>query len=80
MSDPTPVTFVEREGPGADATLRRLRDRLARAGTPSRLLASSDRDDLRLLVIEGDADLDADATHGARVWRFVPADVDGTPA
>lgn len=74
MNQPRPVTFVEREGPGADAALRRLQRRLEHAGTPVRLLAARDQPGLRLLVVEGEPALDRDEADGARVWRFHEAD------
>lgn len=70
MESPRPVTFVEREGPDADAALRRLRLRLEGAGTPTRLLAAHDAPELRLLVVEGAPALRPDESAGARVWRF----------
>jgi hypothetical protein len=74
MESPRPVTFVERQGPDADAALRRLRRRLEGAGTPARLLAADDQPELRLLVVEGAPALRSDETAGARVWRFREAD------
>lgn len=76
MDQPRPVTFVEREGPDADAVLRRLRRRLEGAGTPARLLAARDQPELRLLVVEGEPALRPDEADGARVWRFREAGED----
>lgn len=76
MDQPRPVTFVERQGPDADAALRRLRRRLVGAGTPARLLAAHDPPELRLLVVEGDPALRPDEAEGARVWRFREAGED----
>src|SRR5680860_404288 len=56
MHSPSDVTFVERDGPGAETALAHLQERLERAGTGSRLLRSHDRADLRLLVVDGAAD------------------------
>lgn len=74
MASPRHVTFIERNGPDADAALRRLRLRLEGAGTSARLLAADDQPELRLLVVEGAPALRPDETAGARVWRFREAD------
>lgn len=70
MDDGSFVTFVEIGGPDAEATLERLRARLAAAGTSSRLLVSRDDADLHLLVVDGDPPLERDETRGAKIWRF----------
>ncbi|MDZ7707369.1 MAG: hypothetical protein U5J97_05645 [Trueperaceae bacterium] len=73
MHSPPDVTFVERDGPGAETALARLQARLEREGTASRLLRSHDQADLRLLVVDGPAQLTDDDIENARVWRFVDA-------
>ncbi len=80
MHSPSDVTFVERDGPGAETALARLQARLERQGTASRLLRSHDRSELRLLVVEGAAQLSDDDVKNARVWRFVDAGPSGPSA
>lgn len=51
--DHATITFIELQGPDAEARLRRLAARLAAAGTQSELLASADQPELYLLLCRG---------------------------
>ena len=70
MTISTHVTFVERAGPDAEATLRELAGRLRAQAFDADLLRSRDEAHLHLLVAHGDPVLTPADRDGARVWRF----------